>query len=124
MVSVLLLIRFESLCCFYNSMDLSFFINLFSDLYEIPTNPPSSSQSSISTTTQKIIVAPQKGSKNIGLDEPKVSSQRISTISQTETKIEDVGVHLNERQKSPDRIDEAKVDVSIDMIYLILIGED
>lgn len=105
-------------------MDLSFFINLFSDLYEIPTNPPSSSQSSISTTTQKIIVAPQKGSKNIGLDEPKVSSQRISTISQTETKIEDVGVHLNERQKSPDRIDEAKVDVSIDMIYLILIGED
>lgn len=97
---------------------------MYSDLYKIPTNP-SFLQSSVSTTTQKLMVAPQKGSKNIGLNEPKVSSQKISPISQNETKIEDIGIHSNDRQQPLDgEVKEAKLNVSIDTIYLILIGKD
>lgn len=71
------------------------------------------------------MVAPQKGSKNIGLNEPKVSSQKISPISQNETKIEDIGIHSNDRQQPLDgEVKEAKLNVSIDTIYLILIGKD
>lgn len=75
------------------------------------------------TTTEKIngADAPQKGSKNIG---PKVSSQKMSSQSvpsQSETRIEDI--QTKDNPQPLDNVEEAKVDVSIEMIYLILIGK-
>lgn len=50
------------------------------------------------------------------------SSQKISPFSQNETKIVDVGIYSNASQEPPNDVEEAKVNVSIEMIYLILIG--
>lgn len=93
-----------------------------SDLYKIPTHPPSPPQSTALPTTQSIIVAPQKGSKHIGLNEPKVSSQKMSSISQNETRIEEMAIPLNDSSPPPE-VNEATVDVSLEMIYMILIGK-
>lgn len=100
------------------------FHDLYLDLYKLPTNPPSFQQSSISTTTQESIVAPQKSGENNGVNEPKVSSQKMSPISQNETKTEDVGIDLNVSKQPPDHVEEATVNLSIEMIYLILIGKN
>lgn len=99
--------------------------DFYSDLYKIPTtpSPPSSPQLTVLITTPKIIIAPQKVSKNVGLNEPKVSSQKMSSISQNETRIEEIAIPLNDSQQPPNDVEEAKVDVSIEMIYLILIGK-
>lgn len=95
--------------------------HLYADLYKILTNPPP--DATVLSTTTKVLEALQNGfSKNIGLNEPKVSSQKISPISQNETKIEDIGIYSNTSEQPPNDVEEAKVNVSMDMIYLILIG--
>lgn len=88
------------------------------DLYKTPTNPPPPppTEPTELVVTQKTIVAPQTGSKNIG---PKVSSQKMSPISQNETRIESLGTESS----SSEQPQEATVDISIEMIYVILIGK-
>lgn len=92
---------------------------MYLDLYKNPTNPPppppqpSSTQSSISTTTQKLTIEP----KNIGVNEPKVSSQKKSEFSQNETRIAD-------SQQRPTDEEKAGLNISTEMIYLMLIGKN
>lgn len=47
----------------------------------------------------------------------------MSSISQNETRVESVESQLSGSQPTKDDVEEAKVDVSIEMIYLILIGK-
>lgn len=91
-------------------------------MYKKPTNPPAPPppEPTLLAITEKTVDAPQKGSKNIG---PKVSSQKMSSISQNETRVESVESQLSGSQPTKDDVEEAKVDVSIEMIYLILIGK-
>lgn len=60
--------------------------------------------------------------KEFGIEEPKVQSseQKISTISQNETKIE---MTTNGSNSSSHETEEAKVNIPMEIVYMLLIGE-
>lgn len=99
------------------------YLLFYLDLYKKPTNPPPPPppEPTVLAITETTVGAPQKGSKNIG---PKVSSQKMSQISQNETQVESVGSQLSGSEQPKDVVQEATVDVPIEMIYLILIGKE
>lgn len=93
-------------------------VSLFSDLYKVLTKSPQS----IVPTTQKLIDAKVKKDDRNDPEEasPRVSSsQKKSPISLNETTIE----HTTNLTQPAAEVDEAKVNLPLDMIYIILIGE-
>lgn len=95
------------------------FIEMFaSDLYKTLTN---ATPRKTKTTQKKIIVEPvTKGEKIFAVEEPRVqSSHQMSPISQNETKIE----HTTNSTTPVQEMEEAKVNVPIEMIYIILVGK-
>lgn len=99
---------FDSSCFFFSS-----------DLYKIITSAPQSK----AVTTQKLIEKPmKKNDKNFGLEEASSrvpSSQKKSPISQNETTID----HSTNSTQTSEEVEEAKVNVPLEMIYIILAGE-
>lgn len=85
-----------------------------SELYKTLTNAPPSKV----VTTQKSVDPTKKvGAK--GVEHPKVQSQQqVSPISQNETKIE----HTTNSTEPADEMEEAKVNLPLEMIYIILTG--
>lgn len=85
------------------------------DLYKTLTNAPPSK----TITTQKSVDPTKKvGSK--GVEHPKIQSQQqVSPISQNETKIE----HTTNSTQQADEMEEAKVNLPLEMIYIILAGK-
>lgn len=84
-------------------------------MYKILTNAPP-----VRYTTEKPHIQKDE-TKEYGIEEPKVQSseQKISTISQNETKIE---MTTNSSNAAPE-VEEATVNLSIEIIYMLLIGE-
>lgn len=88
-------------------------------MYKIITSAPQSK----AVTTQKLIEKPmKKNDKNFGLEEASSrvpSSQKKSPISQNETTID----HSTNSTQTSEEMEEAKVNVPLEMIYIILAGE-